>query len=554
MTLPSRRKRQITAPSIQLASQIKHSLRASLVGFVSLGLSCCLETAWVTAQDWQPTRLPADSSAQPLPASGAVRMSTPSDEANRPVLSSNQQLGSGMVLRWRSTAPRGAQPLDNRDQVAAAPQANYRAASNSANIEFASSPTIRSSTAASSQVSSSGGYADNNQPNALRSNSSGRSFEMDNPVRQAAYQDASSPQWRSVNTRRQDEAPQLNQVPQQLPPNFGNAQNPGPGQLLNPGFQDAPQLNPPQLDKPSANAPQIDLLDQPEAAPMPPAGQTDPPSFPRTLNEDNSPADGRRSDNNRLRDSQTDVPRRNPDDLDQLLKQARKSSTPNCETQRDLLRGQPLSSLNLNVAPRLSNGIREDVDAVEAEKMQEEFQQRAIRRDWTDYKGSKLASGRMKELRYGNVVIDVDGTEQLLPLNSLSDVDMSYIADLWNLPFRCGSGYDPLVGREFIASTVQWKASGACHNPLYFEQVQLERYGHDAGPIAQPLLSSAHFFLTIPILPYKMGINPMNECQYALGYYRPGNCAPYMMQPIPLSLRGGLAQTGAVLGMAAALP
>lgn len=467
-----------------------------------------------------------------------------------------------MVLRWRATAPRGAQPLENRDQPTS--QASYRT-SGASHAEYASGSSTRNATFPSNQVSTASGFTEVNQSNALRSNASLRSSELDNPIRQAAYQDSSSPQWRSVNTRRQDDPPQLDnaQLPQQrlpgndlqqLPPDLGNRLNQGNQQLGNPNFQDSPQIKPPQLDNQPANSPQIDLLDKPEAAPLPPNGQIDPPSFPRTMNEDNSPADRRRLENPGMRDNQSEAPRRNSDELDQLLKQARKNSTPNCETQRDLLRGQPLASMSLNVAPKLSNGIREDVNAIEAEKLQEEFQQRSIRRDWTDYKGTKLASGRMKELRYGNVVIDVDGTEQILPLNSLSDVDMSYIADLWNLPFRCGSGYDPLVGREFIASTVQWKASGACHNPLYFEQVQLERYGHDAGPVVQPLLSSAHFFLTIPILPYKMGINPMNECQYALGYYRPGNCAPYMMQPIPLSLRGGLAQTGAVLGMAAALP
>ncbi len=269
-------------------------------------------------------------------------------------------------------------------------------------------------------------------------------------------------------------------------------------------------------------------------------------------NEDNSPADRRRMDSPGLK--QDTAPRPNAAEIDQLLKQAPRFATPDCQTQRDLLRGQPLSSLNLNVAPQLSNRVRDIDNAAEVEALREEFQQRALRRDWTDYKGRKLVSGRMKELRHGNVVVDVDGTEQLVPLNSLSDVDMSYIADLWNLPFRCGSGFEPQVGRDFIASTVQWKASGACQQSSVLRAGTVGAIRHDAGPIVQPLLSSAHFFLTIPILPYKMGINPMNECQYALGYYRPGNCAPYMLQPIPLSLRGGLAQTGAVLGMAAALP
>lgn len=96
--------------------------------------------------------------------------------------------------------------------------------------------------------------------------------------------------------------------------------------------------------------------------------------------------------------------------------------------------------------------------------------------------------------------------------------------------------------------TFTWKASALCHKPLYFEDVQLERYGHSVCPIFQPAISGARFWLTIPILPYLMGTYPPNECVYDLGYYRPGSCAPHMLQPIPISLRGGLIQAGAIVG------
>ena len=99
-----------------------------------------------------------------------------------------------------------------------------------------------------------------------------------------------------------------------------------------------------------------------------------------------------------------------------------------------------------------------------------------------------------------------------------------------------------------------WKASALCHKPLYFEQIQLERYGHTSGPWSQPFLSGGHFILNIAALPYKMGINPMNECQYALGYYRPGSCAPWLLSPIPLSLRGAAAEAGAIFGGGALFP
>ncbi len=70
----------------------------------------------------------------------------------------------------------------------------------------------------------------------------------------------------------------------------------------------------------------------------------------------------------------------------------------------------------------------------------------------------------------------------------------------------------------------------------------------------QPFLSAAHFFGTLPILPYEMGMNPPNECQYALGYYRPGSCAPWMLPAIPLSARGAAAEAGVALGLVYILP
>lgn len=99
-----------------------------------------------------------------------------------------------------------------------------------------------------------------------------------------------------------------------------------------------------------------------------------------------------------------------------------------------------------------------------------------------------------------------------------------------------------------------WKASGMCHKPLYFEEEALERYGHSTGPFSQSFVSAAHFFGTIPVLAYKMGMDPPGECKYALGYYRPGSCAPYIVPGVPLSARGAAAETAAVLGLIYVLP
>jgi hypothetical protein len=122
-------------------------------------------------------------------------------------------------------------------------------------------------------------------------------------------------------------------------------------------------------------------------------------------------------------------------------------------------------------------------------------------------------------------------------------------------PFECTiDDGQQFQGRCWDPITYMWKASALCHKPLYFEDEQLERYGHSWSPCFQPFVSGAHFFCTLPVLPYCMGVEPPCECIYALGHYRPGSCAPYMINPVPLSVRGAVIQTGAVWGAAAALP
>ena len=122
------------------------------------------------------------------------------------------------------------------------------------------------------------------------------------------------------------------------------------------------------------------------------------------------------------------------------------------------------------------------------------------------------------------------------------------------LPTPCKLETGTFEERNWAPTTFMWKASGLCHKPAYFEQVQLERYGHSTGPYTQPLASAAHFFLTVPILPYKMGLYPPGECMYTLGYYRPGSCAPYLLDPLPLSIRAGVAQAGVMTGLALLIP
>jgi len=122
------------------------------------------------------------------------------------------------------------------------------------------------------------------------------------------------------------------------------------------------------------------------------------------------------------------------------------------------------------------------------------------------------------------------------------------------LPRECPLGEEQFNPRVWEPVTFTWKASALCHKPLYFEEQHLERYGHTVGLGLQPVVSAAHFFLIVPALPYAMGVCPPGECVYTLGYYRPGSCAPYMLDPLPISIRAALWEAGAWTGAAFLFP
>jgi hypothetical protein len=139
----------------------------------------------------------------------------------------------------------------------------------------------------------------------------------------------------------------------------------------------------------------------------------------------------------------------------------------------------------------------------------------------------------------------------LKPLNQISNkID----AEPGEFPSECGLGDEAFDPRQWSMTTYTWKATGLCHKPLYFEDVQLERYGNSCSPLLQPVISGAHFFASATILPYKMGLEAPCECIYPLGTYRPGSCAPFYINPLPISARGALYQTGTVLGLVFLIP
>lgn len=116
-----------------------------------------------------------------------------------------------------------------------------------------------------------------------------------------------------------------------------------------------------------------------------------------------------------------------------------------------------------------------------------------------------------------------------------------------------------LASSRFAATAYHWAAPAFYSRPLYFEQPNLERYGHhvavcEKDHLTQSAVSAAHFFVTVPALPYLMGADLPGDCNYVLGSYRPGSCNPHqLVRPEP-SLRGLVFEGAAATGLVFLIP
>ena len=81
-------------------------------------------------------------------------------------------------------------------------------------------------------------------------------------------------------------------------------------------------------------------------------------------------------------------------------------------------------------------------------------------------------------------------------------------------PPECSLDTEHIEPRHWERTTFSWVAAATYHRPIYFDDDQLERYSHTFGPVTQTTLSAVEFFVTVPLLPYYMGVDPPNECIY----------------------------------------
>ena len=107
---------------------------------------------------------------------------------------------------------------------------------------------------------------------------------------------------------------------------------------------------------------------------------------------------------------------------------------------------------------------------------------------------------------------------------------------------------------DWITGCFYWAPPGTHHQPLYFEEVNLERYGYGHGHFTQPFVSAAHFFGRVPALPYLLTADHPHKCIYTYGHYRLGSPAPYRHHWPPLSAKAALVQAGVTTGMFYLIP
>ncbi len=114
----------------------------------------------------------------------------------------------------------------------------------------------------------------------------------------------------------------------------------------------------------------------------------------------------------------------------------------------------------------------------------------------------------------------LSNTDDLFARLGLQDDYREIAAHIASGPRADGSNY------VWMPAAYTWISPAFYHHPLYFEQPNLERYGLGRSRLVQPILSSVHFFGSIPLVPYKTLTHHPRERVYTLGNGRPGNCVP----------------------------
>ena len=151
----------------------------------------------------------------------------------------------------------------------------------------------------------------------------------------------------------------------------------------------------------------------------------------------------------------------------------------------------------------------------------------------------------------GNVNSPISAT----PLSNIAQTDPSgLLIDDQNVNsdqyVHNGMNYSAVTGTNSQFKYKTWKAHDFYHQPLYFEEPNVERHGDHRR--FNNIASAVHFFGTIPRLPQMIGDQCPSERVYTLGQYRPGDYTQFRIQTPQRTRRGVALQ--ALISTAIILP
>ena len=174
--------------------------------------------------------------------------------------------------------------------------------------------------------------------------------------------------------------------------------------------------------------------------------------------------------------------------------------------------------------------MKEDLAARQLEQEQTETTRRKVQIQRAEYR-TDLRSPMARNPAHMTLSY-VDDAGDSVPPTEDQQLYLLNFAGFHYLPYEGGTVRRNSFGSDYNAKTAMWASPNYCFQPLYFEDVNLERFGA-RHPFLQPALSALHFFGSTIRLPYQVVQSPYHECTFTAGYGRPGNRYCYQRERLP---------------------
>jgi hypothetical protein len=117
---------------------------------------------------------------------------------------------------------------------------------------------------------------------------------------------------------------------------------------------------------------------------------------------------------------------------------------------------------------------------------------------------------------------------------------------------------EPFTRGDLVEAGFDWQpAPGGlwfCYQPLYFQEVNVERYGRSFG-MFQPVVSAISFYGRVPLLPYMVFARPARQCTDHAHWTLPGYRIPeWEKHEFVPSISGAAAESAALFGLILLIP